>query len=229
MADEMKIDPTKSAKEVYEHMKQTFNVMPLYDGELTANIILKDICERFAENYEQIIVDQNEYEVDIEENIEEIENLEEDIQAKIKKLEAEIAELNKKKENGTITKEEEALLASKNTELEGLYAKSKNEVNEHQEEIDEKVKNAENSEHKTKAQIATDFGELAIEKGEPLTQVQDKRKSFWRKLFNTWDKSGTREFGQEMVDAGNNLLDKVAIASESTEKIKALKNKSATK
>ena len=79
----------------------------------SGNVFLLNTCEHLTKNYEQIIVDQNEYEVDIEENIEEIETLEEDIRAKIKKLEAEIAELNKKKEDGKITKEE-ALLALKN-------------------------------------------------------------------------------------------------------------------
>ena len=223
MSEVSKVNSQTSVREMYDSFKK--NTIT----EVFANYFLLNSCEVITKNYEQIIEDQNDYVVEIEDSIEELENIEEDIQAKIKKLEAEIAELNQKKEAGTITSEEETQLESKTNELNSLQVESEEDVNEQQKEVDDKIENIENTEHKSKAEIATEFGDFAIEKGTELTQVKDKRKSFWRKLFNTWDKSGTRAFGQKLINAGEGLLEKVSYTDSTEERIKEVKNKSTTK
>ena len=75
--------------------------------------------------------------------------------------------------------------------------------------------------HRSKAEIATDYGETAVEKGTPLAETQDKRKSFWRKTFGGWNQSAKREAGKAAVEAGNNLLEQVATATDIEDKIKA--------
>lgn len=186
---------------------------------LGGNVGLLMICKEMVATYEQVIEDQNEYVLEIELGADELQNLEDSIEAKIKKLEAEIAELNKKKENGTITSEEEVLLASKFEELDSLKQSANNKVEGKSLSLQCLVEDANNMEQKTKATIATDYGETAIEQGEPLTQVKDKRKSFWRKLFGTWNKSKTREFGHKLVDTGTELLDKVDTSKNTSKKI----------
>lgn len=176
-------------------------------------------CRQMAETYEQIIEDQNDYVFEIEAGSQELQLLEKCIQDRIKKLQTEIEELNKKKENGTITEEEEALLTSKTNELNALTKKSNEEIEDKTLEVQGLIVTIQNNEHKTKAEIATDYGETSIEKGKSLTQVQDKKKSFWRRLFKTWDKSGTRNFGNKMIDVGEELLNKVKITEDTNKKI----------
>ena len=73
--------------------------------------------------------------------------------------------------------------------------------------------------HRSKAEIATDYGETAVEKGTSLAETQDKRKSFWRKLSGSWNKSAEREAGKKAVEAGNNLLDQVETVKASEKEI----------
>ena len=180
-------------------------------------------CKQMTETYEQIIDDQNDYVIEIEAGSQELQLLEKHLQDVVERLKAEIEELNKKKENGTITEDEEALLASKVNELNALTKKSDKEIEDKIVKVQGLVVTIQNNEHKTKTAIATDYGETTIEKGESLTQVQDKKKTFWRRLFKTWDKSGTRGFGEKMIDAGEELLDKVNTAEDANKKIATFK------
>ncbi len=79
----------------------------------------------------------------------------------------------------------------------------------------------------SKAKIATDYGETAIEKRALLANTKDKCKSFWRKITGSWNKSATRKAANEAIDAGNNLLEKVETTSkneaEIIKKIKVVK------
>ena len=104
-----------------------------------------------------------------------------------------------------------------------LTKKSDKEIEDKTAEVQGLVVIMQNNEHKTKAEIAMDYGKTTIEKGESLTQVQDKKKTFWRRLFKTWDKSGTRGFGEKMIDVGEELLDKVNTAEDTSKKIGTFK------
>ena len=99
------------------------------------------------------------------------------------------------------------LTSDTNTKIEDINSKVK--------DTGEKAKG-----HRSKAEIATDYGNTAVEKGTPLSEMKDKRKSFWRKTFGGWNKSAEREAGKKAVESGNNLLEQVSTASDIEDKIK---------
>ena len=71
----------------------------------------------------------------------------------------------------------------------------------------------------SKAKIATDYGNTAIEKGTPLANTKDKRKSFWRKLSGSWNQAAKREAGNKAIEAGNDLLNQVETVKNSEKEI----------
>lgn len=171
-------------------------------------------CNEMAKTYDQIIEDQNDYLVDIDASLDEISGLEADLEAKIKQLEAEIDELLKKKEDGTITEEEEAELESKNAEISNLKTQTGTQIAAKNEELTKTTDKAGEADRKAKSEIATNYGETAIEKGQPLSETKDKKKSFWRKVFGGWNKQAERDAGKKLVEAGNGLLEQVNTSSE---------------
>lgn len=187
------------------------------------------VCNEMTKTYEQIVADQNDYLMDIDTSLDELSGLEEDLEAKIAKLEAEIEELNKKKEDGTITEEEKNEFAAKTGELNNLRTQSGTQVDAKQGEIDKLQEKAGKSEHKSKAAIAKDYGETALEKGQPLSETKDKRKSFWRKAFGGWNKQAERDAGEKLLEAGNGLLEEVNTASKIDEEITKKTKKSVSK
>lgn len=214
MSDVWKIGQEINAKDYYN----TFKELPLTRGDVLAAKALTNVCEKMTQAYEQVIQDQNEYLIDIETSYEEMSTLEADLQAKIKQVEERLAELLKKQEDGTITESEQAEILSLNSELESLRAQADKQLGQKQDDISKLQENA-NKNHKSKKAIATNYGEVAIEKGEPLSETKDKTKSFWRKIFGGWDKSEERKAGKNLLQAGNDLLDKVSIATEIDETI----------
>ena len=52
-----------------------------------------------------------------------------------------------------------------------------------------------------------------------IANTKDKRKTVWRKLFGSWNKSAEREAGKKAVEAGNNLLDQVETVKASEKEI----------
>lgn len=210
-----------SAKDFYDNTKKGMMYQTVGEGEnettvasysilgmsVGANRALMFVCNAMSYSYDSIIEDQNEYLFEIDESIKDFEKSQKEIEAKIKQLEKEIEELQKKQEEGTITEEEAAELESKSEELNQLKAKSTEEADETNDKVETASEKA--KDQKSKAEIATDYGETTIEKGKPLAETKDKRKSFWRKLFGTWDKSHIRELGNNMIDSGENLLEKV--------------------
>lgn len=219
----IKINPEFSANKLFDTIEKS----PM--GEPFALNFLQSYCEKITKEYEQIIIDQNDYVIDLEEDFNKITSLQKEINAKIEKLETEIQDLKNKKDNGTITPEDEKLLETKVGELNDLQAQLASKTKSKEISIKNSTDDIQNTEFRTKTEIATDFAETTIEKGEALTQVQDKHKSFWRKLFNTWDNSKTREFGQNLINTGNNLLEKVSSSNDIEQKLKEIENNSVTK
>ena len=215
MSDVWKIGQETNAKDYYNIFKK----LPLMGGDVLAAKALTNVCEKMTQTYEQIIQDQNDYLIDIEASYEEMSTLEADLQAKIKELEERLSELLKKQEDGTITESEQAEISFLNSELESLRAQGDEQLGQKQDDISKLQDSANNNEHKSKKAIATNYGEVAIEKGEPLSETKDKTKSFWRKIFGGWDKSEEREAGKNLLQAGNDLLEKVNNASEINETI----------
>lgn len=213
MTDVWKIGQDRKANEYYE-------ISPYLNGciwggneVMKANNLTK-ICNEMAKTYDQIIEDQNEYLVDINASLEEISELETDLEARIEQLEKEIEELLKKNENGTITEEEKLELESKTVELNDLETNGELQINEKQNDLTKTTDKAQEADRRTKSEIATDYGETAIEKGQPLSETKDKGKSFWRKLSGSWNKQAERDAGKNLLESGNNLLEQVDTSAE---------------
>lgn len=208
MADVAKVGQDSEARKIYDMFKK----MPICGGEITAANVLTDICNKMAKDYDQIIADQNDYLVDIEVSLDEISDLEADLETKVEQLEKEQEELLKKKEGGTITEEEEAELLAKNDEITNLNTQAKTQIDTKNNEINKTTQEAGKKEDI--AAKAKDYGETAIEKGQPLSETKDKKKSFWRKLFGGWNKQAERDAGKKLLEAGNGLLEQVNTSSE---------------
>lgn len=223
--DIWKIAETKNAENFYEmggFVGNTFVAKLM--GDVGKAHQLSIMCDKMSETFEQVIQDQNEYLEDFEFSLDEAAKLEENLTAEIEKLETEIEELIKKRNNGTITEEEEAELTSKSNQIITLRNNFDKQITDKNNEANDIGKKATSLGDNSKIKIATDYGETALEKGQPLAETEDLTKSFWRKLSGSWDKSGVRKAGNDLIDAGNNLLDKVSTTTNTnnlfTKKIK---------
>lgn len=210
MSEIQKVGNESTARKLYE----AFEKMPFAGGEMVAANIVRNICEDYTSKVEEVIEDKNEYVFDIENKTSEISTLEEEMRAKIEQLQVEIEALVQKKESGTITPEEEAQLEAKNAELDDVKASYSKSIETEKNDLEGLQALLKNDDNKRLIERGRDFGGVAVEKGQKLAETKDKRKSFWRKLFNTWDYSATRKVGEKLLEAGKNLLDKVKIASK---------------
>lgn len=210
MTDVSKVQ-TSSASEVYDKFKSSY-------GDLYAAKVLTSFCNSMSTTVEQVVKDQNEYLSNVEVELNDIIGLEEDMNSKIVQLEQEIEQLLIKKENGTITEDEEAELVSKRGEITALTTNTNSQISSKNSTLKGFVEKSEG--YATKLAVASDYAETAIDEGESLASTKDKRKSFWRKIFGGWDKSGTRNVGETLVSAGNNLDGKVTSANQLVDEIK---------
>lgn len=227
MADVWKIGQNVKADEFYENAQYIVGNLFVLKSEIQGANRLTEVCNEMSETYNQIIDDQNDYMLEIDSSLDEISNLQQDLQKEIEKLNAREEELLEKKENGTIDPDEEKELESINGQIQGLQTQINGEVVTKNADVNEIAQEAEDTgERISKAEIAKDYGETAIEKGKPLSETKDKRKSFWRKTFGGWNKSAEREAGKKLLEAGNNLLGQVDTSAEIGEKISAKSKKS---
>lgn len=213
MTDVWKIGQNCTGSEYWDTARYIAGGLTVIKSDITGANRLSAVCNEMAQTYDKIIEDQNDYLVDINASLDEISELEADLEAKIKQLEAEIEELLKKKDDGTITEEEEAELSSKITELDNLKAQGNTEIAQKRGEVGKTTDAVQEADRKSKSEIATDYGETALEKGKPLSETKDKRKSFWRKTFGGWNKQAERDAGNRLLDAGNELLEQVSTSS----------------
>ena len=201
-----------SASDMYKDVKENgFEGIKFLRSDMMAVVQLTKACEKMIQAYNEITEDQTSYLVELDNESLELENLQADTEAKIKELMAEIKELEEKKENGTITEEEEAELESKKTELDSFHKSSAADIKTRTDKLtdsaDERVK-----ESRSKISIANDYGETTVDKGTPLAETKVKG-GFFRKLFGSTGKS-KKQVGENAVRTGNELLDKVADSVE---------------
>ena len=186
-------------------------------GSFFAVNMLTVACEIMSSSYDQIIDDQNEYITEIDAQINEIETLQKELDAKIKEQEAERNKILSNAGNDGLSEEDEAKVNTINSEIEALNGDANAKIGSISSDIKGSSSKLENT--TSKADIATDYGNTAVEKGTPLANTKDKRKSFWRKLSGSWNKSAEREAGKKAVEAGNNLLDQVETVKASEKEI----------
>ncbi len=201
-----KICENKSAEDYFKMCKQ----IGILKSDTIAVNILADACQGMLDAYDEIINDQNEYVIEIDDIITKAENTFNDIQSKIEKLKEEINELRQKADDGTITEEEREELSSKLGELRRLEDLSISSIKQEKNELSSK-NNELDSECRSKAKIATDYGKTAVEKGKPLAETEVKG-GFFRKLFGSTGKS-KKAAGEKAVSVGTNLLNKVKESS----------------
>ena len=185
-------------------------------GEVAAVKVLTQMCNQMTTEFDEILDDQNEYLIEMENADLNFENLKADINEKIKQLYEEIKALEKKEQNGSITEEEQEELKSKKGELDALMKDSDNKVEEQVNAVkskgDEKIQS-----QKSKIAVAKNYGEVTVEKGTPLSETEVSS-GFFKKLFGCTGKS-KKEAGEEAVEAGNNLLDKVTKSNDINDEI----------
>ena len=186
-------------------------------GSFFAVNMLTVACEIMSSSYDQIIDDQNEYITEIDAQINEIETLQKELDAKIKEQEAERNKILSNAGNDGLSEEDEAKVNTINSEIEALNGDANAKIGSISSGIKGSSSKLENT--ASKANIATDYGNTAVEKGTPLANTKDKRKTVWRKLFGSWNKSAEREAGKKAVEAGNNLLDQVETVKVSEKEI----------
>ena len=203
MTEVSKVDQKSNAEKLYDSIKKT----PIFGGELKAANTLTKICDKFSKDFENIIKDQNEYILELDDNLEYIDNIQAELEEKIAELEAEKEELLAKEKDGTLTEEDKQRLEEIDAEIETLTNSANDDISAHYVEAERDEKGV--KEYNKKVETATDFGETAVKKGETLSKTQDKRKSFWRKIFGGWNKKAYRKAGEKLLKSGNNLLDKV--------------------
>jgi len=172
--------------------------------EITATIQLAGICDAMSASYDQIISDQNEYIIELDDEVAVFEELKDSIDEKIEQLYSEIKILGKKEKDGTITEEEQKELNIKRGELSSYMSDADKQINEKQNNIKSKNIDAQISSFRTKEAIAKDYGETTVEKAEEkLSSIH---------LFD--------DIYNKALKSGNNLLDKVEKSTEINDRIK---------
>lgn len=212
MSDVWKIAANTNASDMYQITKSM-----LFGSEIMAANRLTNMCNQMSLSYDQIIDDQNEYITEIDAQINEIETLQKELDAKIKEQEVERNKILSKAGNDGLSEDDEAKVNTINSEIEALNGDANAKIGSISSDIKGSSSKLENT--TSKADIATDYGNTAVEKGTPLANTEDKRKSFWRKLSGSWNKSAEREAGKKAVEAGNNLLDQVETVKASEKEI----------
>ena len=213
MSDVWKIAANTNASDMYQITKS----MMFFGSDIMAANRLTNMCNQMSSSYDQIIDDQNEYITEIDAQINEIETLQKELDAKIKEQEAERNKILSNAGNDGLSEEDEAKVNTINSEIEALNGDASAKIGSISSDIKGSSSKIENT--VSKANIATDYGNTTVEKGTPLANTKDKRKTFWRKLFGSWNKSAEREAGKKAVEAGNNLLDQVETVKASEKEI----------
>lgn len=206
MADIWKIGQDMKAEEFYKKS------LPMMFGDIQRVNLLADVCNGMSKSYEQTIEDQNSYLLEIDAQMDEVEKLQQELERQIKERKAEQEKLTRSAGEEGLSEEDKDRITELNDEINALNSETNSKIEGLRGNI--KTTSDRSKSDLSKAEIAMDYGSTAIEKGQPLAEMQDKKKSFWRKTFGGWNKSTEREVGKKAVDAGNDLLDKVSISSD---------------
>ena len=213
MSNVWQVGQEQSATKFYDYLKK----IPVFGSELFAVNRLTSMCKSMNDEFDEITNDENSYLIELDNIDNEIDAAQDELQDKIKKIQAEIAELEKKYDNGTITDEELEELKQKKQELNNLSSGGNNEIKSKTNDAKSKGEEVIKA-HESKVKVAEDYGKVTVEKGTPLAETKVKG-GFFRKLFGTTGKD-KKETGERAVEAGNDLLDKVNTTKEIEKTIK---------
>ena len=212
---------TKSinANDFYEMAKK----IPI-GGEVYAVNALTGICQKMIDSYDEVLSDQNEYMVELEGELNDLDIYQSEQNDRLQKLLEEIKALEEKEQNGTITEEEQKELDNKKTEYTTLSGDTNTNLTDKNNKI-KQTQSQQEDRYLTKVKIAENYANKTIEKGTPLAETEVKG-GFFRKLFGTTGKD-KKEAGEKAVKVGNELLDNVSeskdIDSEYNSKLKKQK------
>ena len=204
----------RNAEELYK----LYKYIPLGGGDLYAAQVLTNVCKNLAKTYEQKSEDQNNYIFDLEEDINQINELQQTLEEEINTKEAEKEKILSNAQDGCLNEEEKTKLKIIDNDISELNSNVQTKINgisAHAETLKDEAQKS-----NTSKDTALDYAQTTIEKGEPLKQTKDKNKTFFRKLFHTWDKSQTRQIGEEAVSAGTNLEDIVSLTENNNDIIR---------
>lgn len=211
MADVWKIGQDMKAEEFYN--KAGKKGPAIFDA--TARVVsLTNTCIGMSRSYEQTIQDQNNYLLEIDDQLDEIENLQKELEAKVKAQTAEKEKLVKSAGDKGLPDEDKAKIDEINDEINTLTGETNTKI----EGLNGNIKAvASKSKYDlNKADIATDYGSTTIEKGQQLTEAkaEDYSGGWERMFYNLWDEAGQRKAGEKAVEAGNNLFNQINISSD---------------
>lgn len=221
MADVWKVTQNLNAETFYNHSNVLGSELEGITGRTAMRLYISDVekannmtkvCEEMSKTYDQIIDDQNDYQMEVDAQLAEIEKLQLELERKVNEREAEKEKLVQAAGDEGLSDEDKEKFGALNDEIKGLT----NDTNSQITGLNDKAVTAANGAKSdlNKAEIATKYGEKALEKGEPLTNMKDKKKSFWRKTFGGWNKAPEREAGKKLVSAGTTLLEQVQTSSD---------------
>lgn len=206
MSNVWQIGQEISASDFYKESKYPTLFGGMKFDEVFAVKRLTSMCKAMINQFEEITKDENAYLVELDDIKDNIDSAQSELEEKIVQMKAEIAELEKKYDNGTITDEELEELKQKKNELNNLVSEGNSNINSMNYEAASKG-NEVIKKHESKVKVAEDYGKVTVEKGTPLAETKVKG-GFFRKLFGTTGKN-KKEAGENAVEAGNTLLDKV--------------------
>ncbi len=194
-----------SAQDYYKKVEEN---VPAH-SEVIAVKVLTNTCEDMSADFDELLEDENNYEIELDSLYDEFDNFEESSEDKIKTLLSEIQILERKEKDGTITEEEQKELDAKRTEFQSLNAEVQSKTKEQSDSINAKSENISSAikDISTKEKMAKNFGEFLIEKGTPLAETEVSS-GFFKKLFGNTG-ADKKEAGDNALKAGNVLLGKV--------------------
>lgn len=197
----------KNAHDFYDSM----NLGIFSNGDLAKVQIMTKICDDMAQCYDAVIDEQNEYLLEIDTQLGEIDKLQAELEAEVKERKAERDKIISAAGDEGLSDDDKAEVEKLNSEINGMTSETNSKIGD----LNGKVTGASQkaASNADRAETAKDYANTTIEKGEPLANMQDKTKSFWRKLSGSWDKSKERAVGNEAIEAGNNLLTQVQTSS----------------
>ena len=198
-----------NASEMYDKMS-SMPYMVFGKSEIYAVNNLAIICEAMKKDYEQIVDDETEYILDIQEQQQAIEVAQAALNDEIENLENRRIELTAKYADGTITDEEYTELKGISGEIDGLAASADSKIEASNNSINNTVVQSKNV--CSKREAAEDYGNVTLEKGQPLAETEVKG-GFFRKLFGKTGKN-KKEAGERAVKAGTELLQEVGVSVE---------------
>ena len=223
------------ANTMYENSSYYMGVFRMGKNELLGLQKITSMCVEMTATFNEVVQDQNNYVIEFE-NLEMAYSQEQnDISAQIKQLIAEIKALEVKAQEGNLSEDEQKELDAKKGQLNSLYNASV------ENSADRKAQLAENKaaikdKYSKKEKIASDYGNLAVEKGNDFLDEEISKKekeaekeggklnlNLFKIVFN--GKLEKHLNGKTAIAAGEGLLDKVEESALVDKKISSKKIK----